>query len=96
MVILPIGFTPTKYPGYYWNVNKQALYSLKVGGQLRKMKRVSGEWEFGHGQWRRVPQNQRFPHYNISHNGVRCQLYVSELKQLQIVDQIMPIQENGT
>jgi hypothetical protein len=40
MVKLPYGFVKTYHKGYYWNVPEQRLYSLKIGGELRPMKRV--------------------------------------------------------
>lgn len=37
MIKLPDDFVPTRYPGYFWNVQDKKLYSLKVHGELRPM-----------------------------------------------------------
>lgn len=38
MVTLPKDFVKTKFPGYFWNVKEQVLYSIKVTGELRPLK----------------------------------------------------------
>lgn len=40
MVTLPKEFTSAYYPGYYWNVAERVLYSLKVDGILKPLKKV--------------------------------------------------------
>lgn len=40
MVKLPPQFVATKYPGYFWNVQDQKLYSLKVSGILTTLTRI--------------------------------------------------------
>ena len=37
MVVLPKGFTATRYPGYFWDTKGQKLYSIKISGQLREL-----------------------------------------------------------
>jgi len=39
MIVLPKNLTATKYRGYFWDVVTHKLYSLKVGGELREMKK---------------------------------------------------------
>ena len=39
MITLPEGLTATKYPGYFFHVADRELYSIKVGGNLRKLKK---------------------------------------------------------
>ena len=37
MVTLPREFVATKYPGYFWNINNNQLYSVKVTGMLKPL-----------------------------------------------------------
>lgn len=39
MVILPSDFTAIKYPGYFWNIKEKKLYTMKVTGVLRPLKK---------------------------------------------------------
>lgn len=41
MITLPEGFTATKYPGYFFHVADRELYSIKIGGVMRKLKRIN-------------------------------------------------------
>lgn len=36
MIVLPAGFVSTRYPGYFWHIPEQKLYTSK-GGVLKKM-----------------------------------------------------------
>lgn len=38
-VVLPEGFVKTRFNGYFWHVEEQALYSIKIKGILRKLKK---------------------------------------------------------
>ena len=59
MIVFPVEYVATKWPGYLWNVNEQHLYSIKVDGQLRKMKLYRPN------QW-----NKKSDHcYQLSHRG---------------------------
>lgn len=78
MVILPIGFTATRYPGYYWHMGEQALYSLK-SGSLRKMKMVIPN------RWNHLPEGG----YDISVSGRRRTITLSALKVLACKDSIV-------
>lgn len=40
MVILPVEFIATKYSGYFLNTHTRTVYSLKVTGILRELKRT--------------------------------------------------------
>ena len=84
MVILPFGFTATKYPGYFWDTRKHKLYSLKICGELReiKMTRMSEKW------WKSL---QREDGYRVSHRGQRRWLYVSDLKKLTPADSVIQV-----
>lgn len=85
MVILPIGFTPTKYPGYFWNVPEQALYSIKVSGVLTRLKKYN--WIY-----KNYPiSREHLPHYRVSVKGKRKILTVEELCKLNIADSVIPL-----
>lgn len=79
MIILPIGLTPTKYPGYFWDINKKKLYSIKTG-LVREIK---------------YTKPNRFNHfmdgYRVSHEGHRVVLTLEYLNKLTNVDHIIPI-----
>lgn len=76
MVVLPKNFVMTKYPGYFWNVVKQELYSLK-SGELSPIKYCKGGWFNGHNV---------YPGYPVSVNGVRRKLSLEYLENLEFVD----------
>lgn len=78
MIKCPPNLTATKYPGYFWDVNRQCLYSIKVGGTLRPLplndrNRWCGE-----------------PHFRVSHKGVPRTMKLSQLKRLNLVDSEIP------
>lgn len=71
MVILPPGFVPTKYPGYYWDTNTKSVFSLKCGYELREMqRRLPNRWSQLDG-WR------------ISHLGRKRSLFYKDLVLLK-------------
>jgi len=76
MVILPVGFTAIEYPGYFWNIKAKALYSIKVSGVLKELKRYKPNG-FNH-------MNEDF--YVVSVNGKRKVLSLSYLENLVIED----------
>jgi len=39
MLHTPPEFVATKFPGYYWNLNTNRLYSIKIDGVLKPLKR---------------------------------------------------------
>jgi len=84
MITLPPEFTATKYSGYFWNVNEQALYSIKIGGRLRRLTITEPN------NWSQMPG----PGYRISVDGVRKVLMVDDLKKLSITDSVIPIAED--
>lgn len=81
MVTLPKEFVATKFPGYFWHTVEQKLYTLKVTGVLRPLKKQ--------------PPN-RYNHYKdmyaVSHKGQRRGLLVEKLKQLQLTNSVFPVQ----
>lgn len=73
IVRLPIGFVGLKYfPGYYWNIETEKLYSLK-SGVLKPLKL------YGPNQWAK----QDLPYYCISVNGFRKSISIKRLKNLK-------------
>ena len=86
MVTLPAPYVATKYPGYFWNVETQRLYSLKVTGVLREMKFCKPNWL---NKWDNFSKGQHGG-YRVSHKGARRNLYLSDLKKLTIADSVIP------
>lgn len=37
VIRLPDNFVPINYPGYFWNTEDRWLYSIKIGGELRRL-----------------------------------------------------------
>jgi len=88
MVVLPFGFTATKYPGYFWDTRGHCLYSIKIGGELRKVKMtpLKDKW------WNSYQKDDA---YRVSHKGRNCYLYVKDLMKLKVVDSTIPCRPWG-
>jgi hypothetical protein len=82
MVTLPKDFVATRYPGYFWHVTQQKLYSLKVTGELRPMKFETGG-TFG---WRVIQ-----PGYKVSVDGQRRKLTIAYLRGLKPTNTVQEI-----
>ena len=80
MVKLPTDFVANKYPGYFWNLYDQKLYSIKVSGILRPLYLHEGNYF-----------NGGFPHYRISVDGQPKCLYVDNLKKLKPANSVIPV-----
>lgn len=80
MVTLPSQFVATKYPGYFWNVDTQTLYTAKLG-VLREMKYTKP-----------TVFNNMFEGYRVSVNGVRRGLRIEYLRKLQLTDSVFPME----
>jgi len=76
MVTLPKRFTATRYPGYFWDVKNQKLYSIKIGGELRELKLAYPT------PWRMIYE----PGYDLSVKGRKRFYPISKLKKLQKKD----------
>jgi hypothetical protein len=84
MVTLPKDFVATKYPGYFWNLKEEKLYSLKVTGILRPMA----------GPYKPNPFNHWVtPGYQISVEGHKRSLHVDYLKKLKAVNSVIPMEK---
>lgn len=73
MIVLPIEFVPSKYPGYFWNTESQTLFSVKVDGVLKEIQ-ISHPNNFN---------NLNQPGYRVSVKGKRKFLPLSYLKTLR-------------
>lgn len=82
MVTLPKDFVATRYPGYFWNVVEQKLYTIKVTGELRPMAFQKG----GNFGWLRVE-----PGYKISVNGQKRTYSMKYLTSLRATNKIQEI-----
>lgn len=71
MITFPPEFVATRFPGYFWNTKTRTLFTLKVTGVLREMRR---------------PRPSIYNHYKngypISVNGTRRWLLLSDLMNL--------------
>lgn len=73
-VTLPPYHVPTKYPGYFYNVQDHKLYSYKMKQELRPLKKYYPN-----------PFNRlHMPGFYISDNGRRKFVPVSYLRSLNI------------
>lgn len=79
-VRLPYNVVSTKYPGYFWDISKQRLLTIKVSGELRELKRIKPN------HW-----NNGFDGYRVSVKGVRKNLYMDYLRGLEPHYHIIPI-----
>jgi len=44
MIVFPKAFVKIHHPGYFWNVDEHALYTMKVTGVLRPLK-LTTQWD---------------------------------------------------
>ena len=80
MITLPPDFVATKYNGYFWHLQEQRLYSIKVAGVLRPMSEHRPNFF-----------NKNFSGYIVSVKGQRRRLWLKYLKALKAKDSIIPI-----
>ena len=76
MITLPAYYVPTKYTGYFFNLQDKCLYSLKVAKELRILKK-----QFP-GRFNRI----NMPGYYVSIKGRQRFLSVAYLRSLSIFD----------
>jgi hypothetical protein len=82
MVTLPVDFVATRFPGYFWNVAEEKLYSVKVTGELRPMAFHKGGFFYG---------TKVEPGYQISVNGRKRTYPMSYLTSLKATTEIQEI-----
>lgn len=80
MVVMPKEFVATRYPGYFWNVKTQTLFTAKLG-VLREMKYT------GPNRW-----NHYAEVYKVSHNGKRRSMSLDYLQRLKPTKSIFPVE----
>ena len=78
MVVLPSEFVATRYSGYFWNTKDETLYSIKVSGELKKLKFYPERKFFYQGRLCKSA-----PGYRISIDGQRQTLQLAYLKSLK-------------
>jgi hypothetical protein len=83
MITFPEHFVATRFPGYYWNVETQKLYSIKVTGVLTELKR-SKPCYF----------NRQFEGYQVSVKGFRRLLDMPYLRSLKPKDSVIPVKRD--
>ncbi len=79
MIVLPVGLTPIKFPGYFWDIENDVLYSAKCG-TLKPLKMYWQRYNNG------TKTSRVFPHYKISHAGHHHTLSLKYLKALTLED----------
>ena len=84
MVTLPKDFVATKHDGYFWNLKEQKLYSIKVGGFLRRLS----------GPRKTNPFNHYIEGYQVSVNGKKRILALDSLKKLKAADSIIKVEKS--
>lgn len=82
-VVFPPEFVATKYPGYFWNVKTQTLFTAKLG-VLRQL-----------GRCRPCKYNDMFDGYRICHQGNRRNLKMGYLRKLKQGDIVTFFPTNG-
>ena len=71
MITFPDGFVATRFPGYFWNIKDEKLYTMKVTGVLRPMRRCDPAPYEENGQ----------ASYRVSVQGIRMRLTISQIKR---------------
>lgn len=92
MISFPKDFTATKYPGYFWNVKEKELYSMKVDGILKPLKRQSFYklQSFSRYAWR-IDCDKWL--YQVSVKGCKKYLTDTYLLALELEDSQVPVKE---
>lgn len=82
--------TPTKYPGYYWDVESKKLYSFKIGGVLKEMKLLKLPYFLKRNVYfKNMYVGQKY--YRLSHKGRTVYLTYDYLEKLKIKDYTITI-----
>ena len=80
MITFPPEFVATRYPGYFWNINDNKLYSIKVTGMLRPLQFIKPNGG-----------NHGYAGDNVSVNGRHRYLHLEYLKTLSPKRQKVPL-----
>lgn len=90
MIIFPPNITPTKYEGYYWDLTHHVLYSIKIGGKLRKL-RIGSNSFYPKVQRGEIP---RMRGYQVSVEGKSRFLSEQYLYNLTLQDIVLELPKN--
>lgn len=90
MIIFPPNITPTKFEGYYWDLDRGMLYSIKVGGKLRKL-RLGTNAFYPKVQRGEIPRMQG---YQVSVKGKSRFLSLEYLNNLTLTDIVLELPTN--
>lgn len=82
MITFPPEFVATKYPGYFWNTRTQTLFSIKVNGVLKQIKKS-----------RPSVFNRYLKGYRVSHEGIRRNLTTEYLTALTTGNSVIPVKK---
>lgn len=84
MVTLPKDFVAIRYPGYFWNLKENRLYSMKVTGVLKPLA----------GPYKPNPfNNYTCPMYQISVDGQKRSIGTDYLKKLKAANSTIPMEQ---
>ena len=86
MVTLPEEFVATKYPGYFWHIKEQKLYTMKISGVLRPLS----------GPHKPNRYNHYIEGYQVSVQGKKRTFTLETLetlKKLKLTDSIIPVEK---
>jgi len=84
MVTLPKEFVATKYPGYFWNIQDQKVYSVKVTGTLKPLVKQTAN-QFNH----------FLAGFKVSVRGQRRLLAMDYLRTLKPKSTVFPVFPEG-
>lgn len=92
MITFPEKLTATTYPGYFWDTENHKLYSVKIDGILKPLKR-RGLWsikKFCPYGWR-IDADEWV--YQVSVKGKTQYLTDKYLLSLEVKDSVFPIKD---
>ena len=78
MIHFPKTFVKIKYPGYFWDTAEHILYSIKINGVLKPLKRQKGIRGYANGTYLDIPEG-----YELSHQGSRKYISLRYLESLK-------------
>ncbi len=78
MIRFPDGFVKTHWPGYFWHLPSQRLYSIK-SGTLKELKLYKELWYRMNGRMVREQE----PNYQLSLSGRRVTVRLTQLQKLK-------------
>jgi len=87
MVTLPADFVATRYPGYFFNIKDDKLYSMKIDGVLKPLSFQTAN-RFNH-MYRYSPEGG----YQVSVKGIKRIYPLSDLRKLKDHDATVPVKE---